>query len=60
MSGVTRYSTVEVLNWEPEPLYLPIDDHSPRPRPNHLHDERPDDQDERDRPGSHVIVIDLG
>ena len=56
MNGTTRPQPA----WEPEPLPLAI----PSPRRTHRPD-RPEVDDERsgdgeDRPGSHVVVIDIG
>ncbi|HUS64320.1 MAG TPA: hypothetical protein VMZ28_07240 [Kofleriaceae bacterium] len=44
--------------WQPEPLHIPVDE------PPRRHIRQPDDTDdadgdEDDRPGTHVIVIDL-
>jgi hypothetical protein len=44
--------------WEPSPLELPID--VPRERPERARRDDADAEDrERDRTGSHVVVIDL-
>ena len=40
--------------WQPEPLYLPQDEVVPI-TPEH----QAEDQDVKDQPGTHVVVIDL-
>ena len=59
MSGVRYDPHHESPRWEPQPLYLPVDE----ARYDHPENRRgpgdPDESDDRDIPGSHVIVIDL-
>lgn len=54
--------TPHAPEWEPEPLYLPVDEpgHG-RYRRRHInqYDEPDEDGRDDDVPGSHVIVIDL-
>lgn len=70
MSGAERYPQNEPPYGQPLPLHLPIDDvlhHDPRSQRNR--DPHPgrgpnsdgdrDRGDDRDLPGSHVIIIDL-
>jgi hypothetical protein len=57
MRGLHEIPRRELPEWQPEPLHAPVPeraDHNPRGRRS-----RSDEAGDDDRPGSHVIVIDL-
>jgi hypothetical protein len=57
MAGLHELPRPHVSEWEPEPLYLPVEDPvEERYRRDRVH---PHDERDEDLPGSHVIVLDL-